>query len=78
MILASDTHVPHPAPAAPRLRREPAFEDLLSSTTGGAMLGASLAGKVGAVVGALVGVAVAFRLSSAQRAQASRGPGTQP
>ncbi|MBV9108177.1 MAG: hypothetical protein JO306_02085 [Gemmatimonadetes bacterium] len=70
--------MPRPASTAPRSRPEPAFNDLLSSTAGGAMLGASLAGKAGAVVGALVGVAVAMRLASGQRAQGSRGPGIQP
>jgi hypothetical protein len=78
MMLASGSHVPRPAPTAPRFRPEPAFNDLLSSTVGGAMLGATLAGKLGAVVGALVGVAVALRLSNAQRAQVGRGPGIQP
>jgi hypothetical protein len=78
MIFASDPHVGRPAPASPGFHPEPAFNHLLSSTVGGAMLGASLAGRAGAAVGALVGVAVALRLNHAERARASRGPGIRP
>ena len=77
MVFVSD-RLPRTAPRAQRLLPHPAFDRLLTSSAGGAMLGASLAGKVGAAVGALVGLAVAHRLNTAEQEQAGRGPGIQP